>query len=367
MTSRAPGEKTMKGEPRADRKLVNLALQGGGAHGAFTWGVLDKLLEDGRLGFEGISGTSAGAMNAVALADGWYSGGADGARDKLETFWRAISREGSFSLTNAQQEIIDGFMSLWSWPGVIGPETMARLFPMAPWLNPAGTAQLTSPYQTNPLDINPLRDVVEKLIDFDQVAKCKDFKLFIAATRVHSGKIRVFRRADVTAAAVLASACLPYAFQAVEINGEPYWDGGYTGNPALYPFFTETECEDIVLVQINPLERAATPKTSREIMERISEITFNASLLREFRAIDFVNRLIDAGKLEGGSYARNRVHRIDASEQLASLGAGSKFNTSWAFFTQLRDIGRQAAGDFLSAHFDDVGVKGTLDLRAAFS
>lgn len=353
--------------PKDQQKHVNLALQGGGAHGAFTWGVLDRLLEDGRLGFDGISGTSAGAMNAVALADGWHDGGAEGAREKLETFWRAISHEGSFSITNGQQEVIDGFMSLWTWPGVVGPEAMAKLFPMAPWLNPAGTAQLTSPYATNPLNINPLRTVVEQLVDFDRVHKCQDFKLFIAATRVHSGKIRVFGREDVTASAVLASACLPYAFQAVEIDGEPYWDGGYTGNPALYPFFTETTCEDIVLVQINPIERAETPKTSREIMERLSEITFNASLLREFRAIDFVNRLIDEGKLEGGDYRRNRVHRIDASEELTALGAGSKFNTSWAFFTQLRDVGRVAADHFLDAHYDDVGVKSTLDLRAAFS
>jgi NTE family protein len=181
---------------------------------------------------------------------------------------------------------------------------------------------------------------------------------------VHSGKIRLFRREDVTSDAVLASACLPYAFQAVEIDGEPYWDGGYTGNPALYPFFTETDCEDIVLIQINPIERKETPKTSQEILERVSEVTFNASLLREFRAIDFVNRLIDAGKLEGGEYRRNRVHRIDAGDELASLGAGSKFNTSWAFFTRLRDIGREAAAEFLDTHFDDVGQRGTVDLRA---
>ena len=350
-----------------NKKMVNLALQGGGAHGAFTWGVLDRLLEDGRLGFEGISGTSAGAMNAVALADGWYGDGADGAREKLETFWRAISREGSFSITNAQQEVLDRFMSFWLWPGMLGKETMAKLFPMAPWFNPAGTAQLTSPYETNPLNINPLKDVVEKLIDFERVARCQDFKLFIAATRVHSGKIRLFRRADVTADAVLASACLPYAFQAVEVDGEPHWDGGYTGNPALFPFFTETECEDIVLIQINPIERAETPKTSREILERISEITFNSSLLREFRAIDFVNRLIEDGRLEGGDYRRNRVHRIDASDELAALGAGSKFNTSWAFFTRLRDVGREAASAFLKAHYEDVGKRGTLDLREAFS
>lgn len=358
MTSRTSAEKN-----------VNLALQGGGAHGAFTWGVLDRLLEDGRLGFEGISGTSAGAMNAVVLADGWVHGGAEGAREKLETFWRAISREGAFSITNAQQEVLDRFLSFWLWPAMNGNagNGFSSLFPMAPWLNPAGTAQLASPYDYNPLNINPLKDVVEELVDFEKVHRCRDFKLFIAATRVHSGKIRVFQRKDVTASAVLASACLPYAFQAVEIDDEPYWDGGYTGNPALYPFFTETQCEDIVLVQINPIERNETPKTSREILERISEITFNASLLREFRAIDFVNRLIDEGKLEGGDYRRNRVHRIDASVELAALGAGSKFNTSWAFFTQLRDVGRAAAGHFLDAHFDDVGVKSTLDLRAAFS
>lgn len=355
------------------KKMVNLALQGGGAHGAFTWGVLDKLLEDGRLGFEGISGTSAGAMNAVALADGWYGGadgkgGADGAREKLETFWRAISRNGSFSVTDQQQEVLDRFLSFWMWPmrNGGGAQAFAKLFPLAPWANPF-TSQLTSPYEVNPLNINPLRDVVERLVDFERVAKCNDFKLFIAATKVHSGKIRLFRRDDVTADAVLASACLPYAFQAVEVEGEPYWDGGYTGNPALYPFFTETECEDIVLIQINPIERNETPKTSQEILERVSEITFNASLLREFRAIDFVNRLIDDGKLEAGEYQRNRVHRIDASEELAALGAGSKFNTSWAFFTRLRDIGREAATQFLDAHYSDIGKRGTLDLRKAFS
>ncbi|MFN3226855.1 MAG: patatin-like phospholipase family protein [Hyphomicrobiales bacterium] len=351
-----------------NKKMVNLALQGGGAHGAFTWGVLDKLLEDGRLGFEGISGTSAGAMNAVALADGWYERGADGAREKLETFWRAISRNGSFSVTDKQQEVLDRFLSFWMWPmrNGGGAEAFAKLFPLAPWANPF-TSQLTSPYDVNPLNINPLRDVVERLVDFERVAKCNDFKLFIAATKVHSGKIRLFRREDVTSDAVLASACLPYAFQAVEIDEEPYWDGGYTGNPALFPFFTETDCEDIVLIQINPIERKETPKTSQEILERVSEVTFNASLLREFRAIDFVNRLIDAGKLEGGEYRRNRVHRIDAGDELASLGAGSKFNTSWAFFTRLRDIGREAAAEFLDTHFDDVGQRGTVDLRAAFS
>ncbi|MEM1286566.1 MAG: patatin-like phospholipase family protein [Pseudomonadota bacterium] len=352
------------------QKTVNLALQGGGAHGAFTWGVLDRILEDGRLGFEGISGTSAGAMNAVALADGWYQAGSDGAREKLENFWRHISRSGSFSITDQQQEILDRFLSFWMWPlsGMNGNGNggFAKLFPMAPWANPF-TSQITSPYDVNPLNINPLRDVVERLVDFERVAACNDFKLFIAATRVHSGKIRVFRRGDVTADAVLASACLPYAFQAVEIDGEPYWDGGYTGNPAIYPFFTETETEDTVLVQINPIERAETPKTSQEILERVSEITFNASLLREFRAIDFVNRLIDSGKLEGSEYRRNRLHRINASEELADLGAGSKFNTSWAFFTKLRDIGRDAAQEFLNEHFDAIGKHGTVDLRAAFS
>ncbi|MBV6658144.1 MAG: patatin-like phospholipase family protein [Devosiaceae bacterium] len=348
--------------------MVNLALQGGGAHGAFTWGVLDRLLEDGRLRFEGISGTSAGAMNSVALADGWYEGGREGAREKLEDFWRGISRNGSFSLTDQQNEVLDRFMSFWMWPVLPSGASVdfSKLFPNAPWANPF-TSQLTSPYAVNPLNINPLRDVVEQLIDFDRVHACGDFKLFIAATRVFSGKIRVFRRDDVTADAVLASACLPYAFQAVEIDEEPHWDGGYTGNPAIWPFFTETDCEDTILIQINPIERRETPKTSQEILERISEITFNASLLREFRAIDFVNRLIEEGRLEGAGYKKNRLHRIDASEELAALGAGSKFNTSWAFFTRLRDIGRDAASGFLEAHYVDVGKRATLDLRSAFS
>ncbi|MEM6712589.1 MAG: patatin-like phospholipase family protein [Pseudomonadota bacterium] len=355
-----------------NRTMVNLALQGGGAHGAFTWGVLDKLLEDGRLGFEGISGTSAGAMNAVALADGWYEAQTEGARERLETFWKAISRSGNFSVTAQQQEILDNFLSFWMWPlnaangGADKKSGLAKLFPSASWANPF-TSQVTSPYAVNPLNINPLRDVVERLVDFDRVRKCRSFKLFLAATHVHTGKIRVFTRDDVSADAVLASACLPYAFQAVEIDGAPYWDGGYTGNPALWPFFTETDCEDIILVQINPLKRMETPKTAQEILERVSEVTFNASLLREFRAIDFVNRLIDEGRLEGGTYRRNRVHRIDASEELAALGADSKFNTSWAFFTNLRDIGREAAADFLKKNYRHIGKKGTVDLRAAFS
>ncbi|MEM1288188.1 MAG: patatin-like phospholipase family protein [Pseudomonadota bacterium] len=364
--TKAPRRRAASKKPA--QKMVNLALQGGGAHGAFTWGVLDRILEDGRINFDGISGTSAGAMNAVVLADGWYAGGADAAREKLERFWREISRNGSFSITDQQQEILDRFMSFWMWPVLPGGERpdFAKFLPATPWPNPF-TSQMTSPYEVNPLNLNPLRAIVEGLVDFDRVKKCQSFKLFIAATRVYSGKIRIFRRDDVDSNAVLASACLPYAFQAVEIDDEPHWDGGYTGNPAIWPFFEETKCEDIILVQINPIERRETPKKTQEIMERISEITFNSSLLREFRAIDFVNRLISEGRLEGSGYKQNRLHRIDASEELAALGAGSKLNTSWSFFTELRDIGRAAATEFLQTRFKDVGVKSTVDLREAFS
>lgn len=332
-------------------KTVNLALQGGGAHGAFTWGVLDRFIEDGRLDFEAISGTSAGAMNAVVLADGLMRGGADGARERLETFWRGISREGLAGRANA---ILEPILSFWQVP------TFPR-FPAFP-----GFANFASPYTLNPLDINPLRDVLEDLVDFTMVRANEGLQLFISATNVHDGKIKIFSGKEITAEAVMASACLPHLFRAVEIDGEAYWDGGYSGNPALFPFFTETVCEDILLVQINPVRREDVPTSGREIMERLSEITFNASLLREFRAIDFVNRMLDEGRLDPRRYRRNRVHRIDATEALEHHTASTKMDTSWSFFLELRDAGREAAESWLDHHYRDIGVRSSIDLRNEF-
>ncbi len=333
-------------------KRINLALQGGGAHGAFTWGVLDALIEDGRLEFEAISGTSAGGMNAVVYADGVMRSGANGARERLEAFWRGISHDGG---RNAGTDIIDRLFGFWDVPG-FSPLSYMQQF-----------ANLVSPYRINPLNINPLKGLLDRLVDFEQVAACRQPLLFISATNVRNGKIRVFSGSDVSVDAVMASAALPHVFRAVEIGEEAYWDGGYMGNPALFPFFDGTGCDDILLVQVNPVRRETIPRTAVEIMERVSEITFNASLLREFRAIDFVNRLHDEHRLEKTTYRRNRLHRIDATAALAGHTASTKLDTSWRFFQELFAAGREAAGGWLDENFDAVGNRATLDLRAEFA
>jgi len=329
--------------------MVNLALQGGGAHGAFTWGVLDKLLEDGRLQFDGLSGTSAGAMNAVSLAEGMRKEGVKGARDQLANFWRAASLDGG--IAPVQRDVMEGMLNFWN------ATPFATVFQQA--------AGMLSPTEMNPLNINPLRNVLSAQVDFAALRASDHLKLFIAATNVESGKVRVFHRPELTIDMVVASACLPTLFRAVTIDGVPYWDGGYMGNPVLFPFFYETETTDVVLVQINPIERKGTPESVAEILGRIDEITFNASLLQEFRAIDFVARLIAAGRLDGTNYKCIRLHVIEAQEELNKFGAASRMRSDYDFFVQLRDIGRRAAEKFLDAHFDDVGVRATLDLREA--
>ncbi|MEQ8402340.1 MAG: patatin-like phospholipase family protein [Roseitalea porphyridii] len=331
-------------------RRINLALQGGGSHGAFTWGVLDALLEDGRFDFEGISGTSAGAMNAVALADGYRRGGADGARQCLHDFWAGVARTGRFSPIQRTPADL--------WFGNFGYENSPtyRFFDIF--------SRVFSPYDTNLFDINPLRDVVGRQIDFDNVHACDAFKVFVSATNVHSGKVRVFTGTDITLDAVMASACLPTLFKAVEIDGVPYWDGGFGGNPVLFPFFYETDTEDCLLVQINPIEREETPRTAQEIQDRMNEITFNAGLLREFRAIEFVRRLKADGRLEGTEYRSIRMHRIAADVAVKGLTASSKLNAEWSFLTEMRDMGRAATQDFIEAHFEDIGVRPTLDLSA---
>ncbi|MBN8998523.1 MAG: patatin-like phospholipase family protein [Rhizobiales bacterium] len=348
----SPAPRRHVAHPAKGRKSVNLALQGGGAHGAFTWGVLDYLLEDGRLAFEGISGTSAGAMNAVVLADGLVRGGTEGARERLAEFWTGVSRA---STIGGARDLVQSWMTFWD------------IDPLRPsqWLD--AFANLTSPYGFNPHNINPLRELLVGMVDFERLGAAGAPKLFISATHVRSGKIKVFSDGEVSADAVMASACLPYLFQTVFVDGEPYWDGGFMGNPALFPFFTETRAGDILLVQINPVERSAVPTTTKAILERMSEITFNASLLREFRAIDFVNRMLDEGRLDPARYRKNRMHRIEASRALAEFSAMTKFDTSIAFFGRLRDAGRAAAKDWLAANHDAIGVRGTVDLRGEFS
>lgn len=333
-------------------KTINLALQGGGAHGAFTWGVLDWMLEDSRFKIDAITGTSAGAMNAVVLASGLEAGGEDGARAHLEAFWRAVSDEARNSpIQRSPLDVLLGQWSLDHSPSYLYFDVLSRF---------------ASPYEFNPCNINPLREVVERTVDFDKVHCCSGVKLFIAATNVFTGKIRVFSEKEVTLDALMASACLPNLFQAVEIDGEPYWDGGYMGNPPLYPLFYETDTADVVLIQINPLERREVPKTAREILNRLNEITFNSTLLRELRAINFVTRLIEEGKLSNEDYAKVHMHRISADE-LKPLQASSKLNAEWTFLTHLRDLGRQTARDWLDRHFDDIGTRSTIDLRREFN
>jgi NTE family protein len=340
--------------PQQPRKKINLALQGGGAHGAFTWGVLDHLLQDERLVIEGISGASAGALNAVMLADGLARGGREEARKRLADFWRGASKDGN--LPRVQRAVIDRLFSFFPFEGS----------PVAAWLDVL--SQFLSPYDFNPLNINPLKELIEKFVDFDAIQRCVEPQLFISATNVTTGRLRVFAGAKVTADAVMASACLPTLFRAVEIDGAPYWDGGYMGNPAIFPFFRATETEDVLVVQINPRVRNVAPKSSQEILNRLNEITFNSSLLAEFRAIDFVRRLIDQKRLPRGTgpgqYRRVNVHRIALDEAFRKLTAASKLSSDYDFFVMLRNGGRRAARNFLDAHFDDLGREGTVDLRA---
>jgi NTE family protein len=338
--------------PKRGAKPVNLALQGGGAHGAFTWGVLDRLLEIGDLAIEGLSGTSAGAMNAVLLTAGWHRGGADGAREHLDRFWTRVAREARVNpIQPTPLDLLFGRFNLDASPSYVLYDVLSRFF---------------SPYDINPLNINPLRDLVAEMVDFEAVRACDALKLYVSATNVHTGKLRVFRAHEMTVDMVMASACLPFLFQAVEIGGEPYWDGGYGGNPALWPFFYETSTDDLLLVQINPVVRRETPRAAREIMSRVNEITFNAALLRELRAIELVGRLKDQGRLEGTHYRKINVHRIDGAGALVELdlNASSKLNTSWAFLTTLKERGRAAADAFVATHLDAVGERSTVDLRA---
>jgi len=329
------------------KKRVTLALQGGGALGAFTWGVLDAFLEDDRFEIVGVSGTSAGAMNAVVLLEGLAEGGPHRAREQLAEFWRAVSFDGS--LPTLEREVMESFMSIWD-PFKLRLTVAQK------------TTEIFSPYLLNPLELNPLREVMERLIDFELVRRTNYPKLFVAATNVQTGKARLFQRPEMTADMLMASACLPTMFKAVEIDGEHYWDGGYMGNPSLYPLYTETDCADIILVQINPIRRDKIPKTSPEIMDRLNEITFNSPLLQEFRAIDFVSRLIDAGRLDGTHYKKVLLHMVSGGAAVDRYGASAKLNPDYKMFEDLFQIGRAAGEAFLQEHFDSIGVRGTLNL-----
>jgi NTE family protein len=345
------------GRPRHGhrRKRINLALQGGGAHGAFTWGVLDQLLADGRLTIEGISGTSAGALNAVVLADGLARGGPEDARKHLADFWRAASYDGH--LPDLQRGVVERLFSF-------VPRASSSV---PPWFG--AFSQLWSPYDLNPLNINPLKELIERFVDFDLIHADIDRHLFISATNVRTGEPRVFSRAEITAEVVMASACLPLLFRAVQMDGESYWDGGYSNNPPLLPFIRSTSCEDLLIVQINPRERGKRPVNTREIMSRANEITFNAAHAAELRTIDFVNQLIDQGRLPRGAHKddcrRIRLHRIVMADTGETFDPHSRLNNDFEFFERLQRLGQRATNRFLETHFDDIGERSTIEDSAA--
>ncbi len=338
-----------------NQKTINLALQGGGAHGAFAWGVLDKLLEDGRLNVEGLCATSAGTMNACAYAYGKMRGGPDMARETLHNFWWNIHQAGQI-FNPVKKTPLEKHLSL-NMDNTVAFfffDTMTRMF---------------SPYQTNPLDINPLRDILEKTVDFEELVNCKCTQLFISTTHVRTGKIRVFKNKEVTLDVAMASACLPFIFKAVEINGEAYWDGGYSGNPALFPLFYHTEPRDILCLHINPMVRPEIPTSAPDIMNRVNEITFNSSLLKEMRSIAFVKKLIEYDMLKEEykcDFKDILMHSIRADEAMLEFSVASKFNSDWDFLTTLRDRGRNAMEAWLEKHYKDVGVRDTVDLKSEF-
>jgi NTE family protein len=326
---------------------VDLALQGGGSHGAFTWGVLDRLLEEPWLEIAGISGTSAGAMNAAVLADGWTHGGAEAARAALDSYWARIAQAAAYS--PFQRSPIDRMTGRWTLdhsPVYVAMDLMSRLF---------------SPYDLNPLGLNPLRSVLEESICFERLPG-SPIKLFITATNVRTGRGRVFRNPEITAEVLLASACLPTMFQAVAIDGDAYWDGGYAGNPTITPLVRETEAHDTILVQINPRERAETPRSASEILNRLNEISFNSPLMKELRMIALMREVADPGKGEGARWAEMRTHRI-VTDMLAEFGASSKLNAEWEFVSLLKAEGRRAAGEFLDKSGEDVGRRSTSDVN----
>ena len=332
----------------ASRKtvLIDLALQGGGSHGAFTWGVLDRLLEESWLRIEAISGTSAGAMNAAVLVSGYIKGGVRGAREALDAYWERVAASARYS--PIQRSMFDRLMNRWSLdtsPGYVMMDLVSRL---------------VSPYNLNPFGYNPIRSILEDCIDFSHLNEAP-IKLFITATNVHTGRGKIFRNKEITPEVLLASACLPTLFQAIEIDGKPYWDGGYAGNPTISPLVRESEAYDVILVQINPRERRETPRSAGDILDRLNEISFNSPLMKELRMIALLRQAADPGTGEGRRWAKMRTHHI-LTDKLAEFGASSKLNAEARFLHVLKEEGRKAAEDFLKLHGADVGKRSTADL-----
>jgi NTE family protein len=350
MTAQPKSADILASTPMAGQKLINLALQGGGSHGAFTWGVLDRLLEDERIGFDGVTATSAGAVNAVLLADGLAAGGREGAREIMRTFWKKMSDTTSASII--APSFLDKFnpnFGLENSPGYVMVDIISRFM---------------SPYQLNPSDANPMRDLLNAVVDFDRVRQQRVVKLFLSATNVRTGKVAVFPNKEITAEHVLASACLPFMMRAPVIDGEAYWDGGFMGNPAIFPVIYGCESADVLLVHLTPTERVELPTNSRAILNRMQEISFNSSLMREMRAVAFVTQMIDDGKLTGGK--RMFIHLIEAEDIIRELSGSSKMNAEWKFLMHLFEIGRDRADKWIAANYDRIGAETTVDLKARY-
>ncbi len=339
----------------SERKRINLALQGGGSHGAFTWGVLDALIEDGRLEIEALSGTSAGAMNAVIFMQGWAKNGPDGARAELRAFWTEL---GAMAFTSPiQRTPLDQLRGTWNLddsPAALWADVMQRT--LTPWMR-------------NPLGLDPLRDLLRRHFDQNAVRECHGIKAFIAATNVQTGKAHIFTREELTVETVLASACLPNVHNAVVIDGVPYWDGGFRGNPPIWPFIYASDSRDVVIVELDPSFRPGVPKSNAEIADRLNEITFGGALIAEMRAIAFVQDMIEKGAITGEFGARLKeimIHSINDEASIAPMGSVSKFLIEPAFLEHLFQLGRTAATKWLASTFEEVGVKSSIDVRARF-
>jgi NTE family protein len=337
-------------------KKLDLALQGGGAHGAFTWGVLDYFLEQDNLWLEGICGTSAGAVNGVLLAYGLHLGkmekGRQMAKEKLHAFWKTVSDRSEFSpFRPSWYDKAYGGGNMDSSPGYLMIQMMS---------------QFSSPYEFNPSNINPMRDLLLELVDFDELRNAKDQQVFVCATNVRRGRPKVFPLKEISVDAVLASTCLPYLFQAVTIDGEDYWDGGYMGNPPIFPLIDRTDCGDILIVQINPINIKETPKTANEIQDRINELSFNSSLMLEMRRIASIDKLMEEGAITNKRFKDLRFHVINPEKHIAHLNVSSKMNTDWDYLTWLRDTGRSYAKDWLDANYGRIGTESSTDIRAMY-
>ncbi|MEP1767434.1 MAG: patatin-like phospholipase family protein [Sulfitobacter sp.] len=344
----------------AQKKKINLALQGGGAHGAFTWGVLDRLLQEPDLEICGMSGASAGALNGAALKSGMISGGRTGARDNLEWLWLQVAGVSDLRMAD--------------WMAPFGLKALSKQIELSlPYNIGSAVTQVMSPYSYGPLYKNPLRDIVEKFNYGGVQDDTHEPHFFVGATRVRNGKIRIFEGSEIGPDVLMASACLPTIFQAIEMfdektgRMEAFWDGGFTGNPALFPLFAENLPDDIVIININPLERDEIPKTPQDIQNRINEISFNSSLLRELRAIDFVQRLLEKGTVSDESMSRVRIHMIADDVLMAKLSAATKVMANPAVISQLKEAGQAAAEDFLRNDIDNIGKRSSVNLREMFA